>query len=127
MSHHSCRSSCACQGRDAAPGGARADALTSDAGAADSATPDAAASDASTPLPPPPPAAPLRRLTRIEYARTLHDLLGEDVDAVVAQLPPDLVASRFDNQAVAQAVPSLLAELQAFDRLAKANPPRRLD
>ena len=86
------------------------DAETADAGASDAANPDPAAPDASTPLPPPPPAAPLRRLSRIEYARTLHDLLGSDVDAVVAQLPPDLVASSFDNQAIAQAVPSLLAE-----------------
>ena len=95
---------------DAARDAAWTDVETLDAATSDAATSDAATPDASTPLPPPPPAAPLRRLSRIEYARTLHDLLGEDVDAVVAQLPPDLVASSFDNQAVAQAVPSLLAE-----------------
>ena len=38
------------------------------------------------------------------------DGVGALGPAVVAQLPPDLVASSFDNQAVAQAVPSLLAE-----------------
>ncbi len=98
---------------DAAPSPSP-DAGPRDAGAGgasppvDDAGPPPVPADAGV-LPAPPPGAPLRRLTRVEYANTLQDLLGEDGDAL-AQLPPDVIASSFDNQAEAQSVPTLLAE-----------------
>lgn len=56
-------------------------------------------------------AAPLRRLSRYEYARTVRDLLGVDVDAEDA-LPPDDVAAGFDN--VAAALPTSDAWLERY-------------
>ena len=37
----------------------------------------------------------MRRLNRVEYVNTLRDLLGVDVD--IESLPPDGIASGFDN------------------------------
>lgn len=56
-------------------------------------------------------ATPLRRMTRYEYARTVRDLLGVDVDADDA-LPPDDVAAGFDN--VAAALPTSDAWLERY-------------
>lgn len=42
-----------------------------------------------------------QRLSRVEYARSIHDLLGIDVD-VAALLPPDSLSDGFDNIAEAQ-------------------------
>src|SRR5689334_20946222 len=47
--------------------------------------------------------APLRRLTRFEYGRTLHDLLGADA-SVAAALPPDEEELGFDDIADAYSV-----------------------
>ncbi len=50
--------------------------------------------------------APLRRQTRFEYGRTLHDLTG--VDAAIAEaLPPDEETLGFDDIATAYSVSSL--------------------
>jgi hypothetical protein len=51
-------------------------------------------------------AAPLRRLTRFEYGRTLHDLLGAD-PSVASQLPPDEETLGFDDIATAYSVSAL--------------------
>jgi hypothetical protein len=52
--------------------------------------------------------APLRRQTRFEYGRTLHDLTG--VDAAIAEtLPPDEETLGFDNIATAYSVSTLHA------------------
>lgn len=86
-----------------------ADGAVDDAGvAADAAVFDAALPDAALPLPAAEP-MPLRRLSRVELANTLRDLLGDDGGAVEL-LPPDVESLGFDNQATSQAVPDLLAE-----------------
>jgi hypothetical protein len=53
--------------------------------------------------------APLRRLTRFEYGRSLADLTGVD-PAVTASLPPDEKTLDFDDIAVAYSVSALHAE-----------------
>ncbi|MCB9546461.1 MAG: DUF1592 domain-containing protein [Myxococcales bacterium] len=105
---------------DAGDAEAREDAAR-DAGAQDAAPPPADAAegpDARAPGadagPPPEPlpaaeAMPLRRLSRVELASTLRDLLGDDGGALDL-LPPDVESLGFDNQAESQAVPDLLAE-----------------
>jgi hypothetical protein len=50
---------------------------------------------------PNPGARPFQRLNRAEYARSVHDLLGLDVD-VDAYLPPDTISHGFDNVADVQ-------------------------
>jgi hypothetical protein len=52
----------------------------------------------------------LRRLNRVEYQRTLTELLGAPVE-VAAQLPPDDSAGGFDNAAAALATSPLHVEL----------------
>jgi len=53
--------------------------------------------------------APLRRLTRFEYGRSLQDLTGVD-PSVSANLPPDEESLGFDDIATAYSVSSLHAE-----------------
>ncbi|HEY7291965.1 MAG TPA: DUF1592 domain-containing protein [Vicinamibacterales bacterium] len=50
-----------------------------------------------------------QRLSRAEYARSVHDLLDVDVD-VNAFLPPDTISAGFDNIADAQAMSPTLME-----------------
>ncbi|MCA9542155.1 MAG: DUF1592 domain-containing protein, partial [Myxococcales bacterium] len=68
----------------------------------------------------PPAAKPLQRLSRVEYAHTLGDLLAADAPALIEALPPDVESLGFDNQAESQAVPTLLAEryLEVAEQLA---------
>jgi len=70
----------------------------------------------------------LRRLNRAEYANTVRDLLGVDID-LADLLPPDTSTSGFDNSAEALHTSSYLMEsyLEAADRVldeAIANKPR---
>jgi hypothetical protein len=70
----------------------------------------------------------LRRLNRVEYENTTHDLLGVDVD-LKEKLPVDASAHGFDNVGEAQHVSSFLMEryLEAADaalNVAIANGPR---
>jgi hypothetical protein len=70
----------------------------------------------------------LRRLNRVEYQNTIHDLLGVDLE-LKDQLPPDGSADGFDNGARALHVSSFLMEkyLEAADRalnVATVNRPR---
>ncbi|MGE3277855.1 MAG: DUF1592 domain-containing protein [Vicinamibacterales bacterium] len=62
---------------------------------------------------------PFQRLNRAEYARSVRDLLGMDVD-VNAFLPPDTMSDGFDNVADAQAFSPTLLEgyLRAASRIA---------
>ena len=67
-----------------------------------------------------------QRLSRAEYERVVHDLLGLEVDAA-KWLPPDLIMESFDNMAAAQVFsPTLMgAYLRAatdVSRLAVGNP-----
>jgi hypothetical protein len=52
---------------------------------------------------------PFQRLNRAEYARSVHDLLGIDVD-VTQFLPPDTVSHGFDNVSDVQAFSATLME-----------------
>lgn len=52
---------------------------------------------------------PFQRLNRAEYAHSVHDLLGIDVD-VTAFLPPDTISAGFDNVADVQAFSPTLME-----------------
>lgn len=52
---------------------------------------------------------PFQRLTRTEYARTIRDMFGIDVD-LEALLPPDSLSDGFDNLADAQAFSPALME-----------------
>jgi hypothetical protein len=52
---------------------------------------------------------PFQRLNRAEYARSVHDLLGIDVD-VSQFLPPDTVSHGFDNVSDVQAFSATLME-----------------
>lgn len=75
-----------------------------------------------------PPRAVLRRLNRVEYERTIRDLLDITAD-FQDLLPPDSSADGFDNVAQAQHVSSFLLEryLEAADKalaLAVANGPQ---
>ena len=45
---------------------------------------------------------PFQRLNRAEYARSIRDLIGLDID-VTTFLPPDTVSGGFDNVADVQA------------------------
>jgi Protein of unknown function (DUF1592)/Protein of unknown function (DUF1588)/Protein of unknown function (DUF1587)/Protein of unknown function (DUF1595)/Protein of unknown function (DUF1585) len=58
---------------------------------------------------------PFQRLNRAEYARSVHDLLGLDLD-VSTFLPPDTVSGGFDNVADVQA-PSA-TQMQGYVRAA---------
>ncbi len=62
------------------------------------------------------PAAPVRRLTRDEYSRTLADLLGDDSRAGDS-LPPEERGNGFGNDGAFQSVSVLLAE--SYARLAE--------
>ena len=53
--------------------------------------------------------AVMRRLNRVEYENTVHDLLGVDVD-LKDLLPPDTSANGFDNAGEAMHVSSFLME-----------------
>jgi hypothetical protein len=61
-----------------------------------------------------------QRLNRAEYARSVRDLLGIDVD-VTAFLPPDTLSHNFDNIADAQSFSPTLLEgyLRAADRISR--------
>ena len=76
----------------------------------------------------------LRRLSKVEYVNSVHDLLGTDLD-FAHELPEDSAGHGFDNNGDALNLPPLLLEKFAMvaDRLARAaivdenplNPPRR--
>ena len=53
--------------------------------------------------------APLRRLTKVEYNNTVHDLLGDDSKPAFA-FPAELSGNGFGNDADQQPVPEVLAE-----------------
>ncbi len=67
-----------------------------------------------------PGSRPFQRLTRTEYARSVRDLLGVDVD-VAALLPPDTVSEGFDNIADAQPFSATLMEgyMRAASRISR--------
>lgn len=65
--------------------------------------------DRAAALRPNPGFRPFQRLNRAEYARSVRDLLGIDVD-VNAFLPPDTMAHGFDNVAEAQLFSPVLME-----------------
>jgi hypothetical protein len=56
-----------------------------------------------------PGASPIRRMTRVEYDRTIADLLGDD-SAPAQSFPAEEVALGFDNSATARGVSTVLAE-----------------
>jgi hypothetical protein len=58
---------------------------------------------------PNPGSRPFQRLNRVEYARSIHDLLAIDVD-VDAFLPPDTVSHGFDNVADVESLSPALME-----------------
>jgi mono/diheme cytochrome c family protein len=62
---------------------------------------------------------PFQRLNRAEYARSIRDLLGLEID-VAAFLPPDTVSAGFDNVADVQAPSATLLEgyVRAAGRIA---------
>jgi mono/diheme cytochrome c family protein len=65
--------------------------------------------DRAAALNPNPGFRPFQRLTRTEYALSVRDLLGIDVD-VAALLPPDTLSDGFDNIADSQAFSATLSE-----------------
>jgi cytochrome c553 len=65
--------------------------------------------DSAAALHPTPGHRMFQRLTRIEYERAVHDVLGLDVD-VNAFLPPDTISAGFDNIADAQQLSPTLLE-----------------
>jgi hypothetical protein len=67
-----------------------------------------------------PGSRPFQRLTRTEYANSVKDLLGVEVD-VAALLPPDTVSEGFDNIADAQPLSATLMEgyLRAAARISR--------
>jgi hypothetical protein len=65
--------------------------------------------DKAAALNPNPGRRPFQRLTRTEYARSVSDLLGIEVD-VAALLPPDSLSDGFDNIADSQAFSPTLTE-----------------
>jgi hypothetical protein len=66
-------------------------------------------------------AAPLRRLTQLEYRNTASDLLGVELDEAF-EFPADAIAGGFDNNAAVLNVSPLLAEkyLDAAEALSRA-------
>jgi mono/diheme cytochrome c family protein len=58
----------------------------------------------------------IRRLSRVEYEHTVHDLLGIDID-LKEMLPEDVAANGFDNQDAGLSVSAVLVEryLEAAD------------
>ena len=68
---------------------------------------------------PNPGSRPFQRLSRAEYARSVRELLGIDVD-VSALLPPDTLSAGFDNIADAQAFSPAVMEgyIRAASRIA---------
>ena len=74
--------------------------------------------DRAAALRPNPGFRPFQRLNRAEYARSVKDLVGIDVD-VTAFLPPDTMAHGFDNVADAQLFSPVLMEgyLRAASRV----------
>ena len=67
-----------------------------------------------------------QRLSRAEYERVIHDLLGLDVDAS-KWLPPDILVGSFDNMSAAQALSttllgSYMRAATEIARLAVGNP-----
>jgi mono/diheme cytochrome c family protein len=75
--------------------------------------------DSAAALHPNPGHRTFQRLNRIEYGRSIHELLDLDVD-VNAFLPPDTMSAGFDNIADVQAVSPTLLEgyLRAASRIA---------
>src|SRR5439155_109897 len=75
--------------------------------------------DTAAALNPNPGRRTFQRLNRVEYARSVHDLLDVDVD-VNAFLPPDTMSAGFDNIADVQGVSPTLLEgyLRAAARIA---------
>jgi hypothetical protein len=65
--------------------------------------------DRNAALHPTPGRRPFQRLTRTEYAQSVHDLLGIDED-VSALLPPDTLSDGFDNIADSQGFSPTLME-----------------
>jgi len=65
--------------------------------------------DKNATLHPNPGRRPFQRLTRTEYARSVHDLLGIDED-IAALLPADTLSDGFDNIADSQAFSPTLME-----------------
>lgn len=65
--------------------------------------------DAYAALHPNPGDRPFQRLNRAEYARSIHDLLGMDVD-VDAYLPADTISHSFDNVADVQGFSPAMTE-----------------
>ena len=68
---------------------------------------------------PNPGSRPFQRLSRAEYARSIHELLDIDVD-VSALLPPDTFSAGFDNIADAQSFSPTVMEgyIRAAARIA---------
>jgi hypothetical protein len=87
-------------------------------GSGTSNTTSAICAGGAAPVPGP---APLRRLTRFEYGRTVHDLVGAD-PTVANALPPDEESLGFDDQADAYSVSTLHAQkyLEVAEQLAAA-------
>ncbi|HXV63356.1 MAG TPA: DUF1592 domain-containing protein [Vicinamibacteria bacterium] len=63
---------------------------------------------------------PFQRLNRAEYERSVHDLVGIDVD-VTAFLPPDTISHSFDNIADVQTMSATLLEgyMRAADQISR--------
>lgn len=77
------------------------------------------------PLKPDPGRVTLRRLNRVEYHNTIHDLLGVDFDAA-GIFPADDTGHGFDNLGDVLTLPPVLLEKYVFaanDILARARPP----
>jgi len=76
--------------------------------------------DKTAALRPNPGSRPFQRLTRDEYARSVRDLLGIDVD-VAKFLPPDTLSDGFDNIADTQVFSPTLMEgyIRAADRISR--------
>jgi len=76
--------------------------------------------DASAALKVNPGSRPFQRLTRTEYAKSVKDLLGIEVD-VTALLPPDTISEGFDNIADAQPFSATLMEgyLRAASKISR--------
>src|SRR5262245_52820748 len=70
---------------------------------------------------PTPGSRPFQRLTRDEYARSVRDLLGLEID-VAKFLPADTVSGGFDNVADSQSFSATLMEgyMRAADRITRA-------
>ena len=77
--------------------------------------------DKTAALRPTPGSRPFQRLTRDEYARSVRDLLGIEID-VAKFLPADTVSGGFDNVADSQSFSATLMEgyMRAADRITRS-------